>query len=86
MANYDKRPNGNSFSPQTLENIEEGQAHLSRGVVAGGRNVVAHEESRDLSETGLFTEKDCLDFLSILSHLFKRLKESKKRQDESESE
>lgn len=85
-ANYDKRPNGNSFSPQTLENIEEGQAHLSRGVVAGGRNVVAHEESKDLSETGLFTEKDCLDFLSILSHLFKRLEESKKRQDELESE
>lgn len=78
-ANYKKRPNGQPFSSKTIENIEEGQAHLSRGVVAGGRNVVAHEESQDLSSTGLFTEKDCLDFLSILSHLFKRLDESKKR-------
>lgn len=78
-ANFKNRPNGKAFSQKTLENIEEGQAHLSRGVVAGGRNVVAHEESQDLSKTGLFTEKDCLDFLSILSHLFKRLEESKKK-------
>ena len=78
-ANYKNRPNGKPFDQKTIENIEEGQAHLSRGVVAGGRNVVTHEESQDLSKTGLFTEKDCLDFLSILSHLFKRLEDSKKK-------
>ena len=78
-SDFKNRPNGKAFSQKTLENIEEGQAHLSRGVVAGGRNVVTHEESQDLSKTGLFTEKDCLDFLSILSHLFKRLEESKKK-------
>lgn len=37
------------------------------------------KEISDLKETGLFSEKDCLDLLSLLSHLFKRLDESKKR-------
>lgn len=78
-ANFKLRPNGQPFTSSTIENIEEGQMTLSRGVVQGGRNVVSHEEHNDLRETGLFTEKDCLDMLSLLSHLFKRLDESKKR-------
>lgn len=78
-AKFKIRPNGQPFSSSTIENIEEGQMSLSRGVVQGGRNVVSHEEHDDLKQTGLFTEKDCLDLLSLLSHLFKRLDESKKR-------
>ena len=46
---------------------------LSEGVVAGGRNPIQHEEIRELNITGLFSEKDCLDYLSILSHLMNRL-------------
>lgn len=79
-ANFKNRPNGQPFTESTLENIEEGQKFLSMGVVCGGRNVVSHEELSDLKETGLFSEKDCLDLLSLLSHLFKRLEESSKRQ------
>lgn len=78
-VNFKLRPNGKPFSNATLNNIEEGQKTLSRGVVQGGRNVVSHEEHSDLIKTKLFTEKDCLDLLSLLSHLFKRLDESKKR-------
>lgn len=78
-AKFKLRPNGQPFSSDTLENIEEGQLALSRGVVQGGRNVLSHEEHNDLKTTGLFTEKDCLDLLSLLSHLFKRLDESQKR-------
>ena len=78
-ANFKKRPNGQPFAENTLENIEEGQKFLSMGVVCGGRNVVSHEEISDLRDSKLFTEKDCLDLLSLLSHLFKRLDESKKR-------
>lgn len=78
-AKFKVRPNGMPFSPPTIENIEEGQLALSRGVVQGGRNVLSHEEHGDLKTTGLFTEKDCLDMLSLLSHLFKRLDESEKR-------
>ena len=78
-ANFKIRPNGLPFSTTTIENIEEGQLALSRGVIQGGRNIVSHEEHQDLKDTGLFTEKDCLDLLSLLSHLFKRLDESQKR-------
>lgn len=79
-AQFALRPDGQPFRAQTIENIEDGQMTLSRGVVQGGRNVVSHEEHADLKETGLFTEKDCLDLLSLLSHLFKRLDEAVKRQ------
>ena len=77
-ANFKLRPNGQPFSETTLSNIEEGQQALSRGIVQGGRNIVSHEEHVDLKESGLFTEKDCLDLLSLLSHLYKRLDESQK--------
>ena len=79
-AHFKTRPNGQPFPERTLDNIEEGQASLSRGIVSGGRNVIGHEEKRDLRESGLFTEQDCLDFLSLLSHLYKRLEQSEKRQ------
>lgn len=78
-ANFKLRPNGQPFDVRTLENIEEGQKFLSMGVVCGGRNVVSHEEITDLKDTKLFTEKDCLDLLSLLSHLFKRLDEAQKK-------
>lgn len=71
-----QRPNGTNFTTDTIRNIEEGQHYLSEGIVAGGRNPLQHEEHKDLSSSGLFSEKDCLDFLSLLSHLFKRLKDS----------
>lgn len=76
---YKLRPNGQPFDKKTIDNIEEGQKFLSMGVVCGGRNVVSHEEVSDLKDTGLFSEKDCLDLLSLLSHLFKRLEEATKR-------
>ncbi len=73
-----KKPDGNDFSTSTLENIEEGQKFLSMGILAGARNPVAHEEIVDLRESKLFSERDCLDFLSLLSHLFKRLEDAEK--------
>ena len=48
----------------------------SEGIVVGGRHPLQHQEHIELSATGLFSEKDCLDFLSLLSHLFKRLEDS----------
>ena len=59
-----------------LQDIRKGQMFLSKGIVTGGRNVLSHTEHKDLQDTELFTEKDCLDLLSLLSHLFKRLEES----------
>lgn len=67
------------FSQTTLENIEEGQKHLSMGLVAGFRNPLAHEEVAALERSGGFTNFDCLDALGILSHLTRRLVGSRKR-------
>ncbi len=74
-----KKSGGSEFEKGTRDNIEAGQMYLSQGVVAGCRNPLAHEEFNDLKNSGLFTEKDCLDALSLLSHLFRRLDNAKKR-------
>lgn len=79
VAQNFKKPDGGNFQPTTIDNIEEGQKFLSMGVVAGCRNPVSHEEIKDLRDSGLFTENDCLDALSILSHLFRRLEYSQKK-------
>lgn len=75
------RKNKTEFAQSTLTNIEGAQRKLSQGVFEGGRNIVAHEESLDLVESGLFSEKDCLDLLSLISHLMHRLDTSYQRQN-----
>ena len=74
-----KKPDGSTFQPNTTDSIEEGQKFLSMGVIAGCRNPIAHEELVNLKKSGLFTEKDCLDALSLLSHLFGRLDNAEKK-------
>ncbi|MCK8609311.1 TIGR02391 family protein [Agromyces sp. C10] len=61
------------FSEQTEKNVENGQKHMSMGMVAGFRNPLAHEEIELLRSSGAFTNDDCLDALSIVSHLMRRL-------------
>ncbi len=73
-----KKPDGFDFSPETIKNIKEAHRNYSTGVICGGRHVVSHEEVRDLRESRLFKEEDCLDALSLLSHLFWRLDASTK--------
>lgn len=67
------KPSGDPFHSDTYKCIEDGQKLLSMGIVSGARNPISHEEIVDLRDSGLFSEKDCLDMLSLLSHLFKRL-------------
>lgn len=86
VANGFLRQNGSPFSEDTLSNIEFAQRKLSQGVFEGGRNVVAHEEKLDLSHSGLVSEKDCLDLLSLISHLMFRIEKAhKKAQQETAS-
>lgn len=68
-----KKSDGSDFERSTIDNIEEAQKILSEGIVVGGRHPLQHEEHVELKESGLFIEKDCLDALSLLSHLFRRL-------------
>lgn len=54
--------------------IEQGQMLYSQGVVTGFKNpVTSHATEGQLRNRGLFSEKDCLDILSLVSHLFNRL-------------
>ncbi len=72
------KPNGNSFETKTITNITEGHRMLAVAMWQAFRSPIAHEEVCDLRVSGLFTEKDCLDALSLLSHLFNRLDNSTK--------
>lgn len=67
------------FSEETIQNIEDGQKYLSVGVVAGIRNPLAHEEIKELQASSVFSEKDCLDSLSLLSMLFTKLDGAERR-------
>ncbi|NQU04705.1 MAG: TIGR02391 family protein [Calditrichaeota bacterium] len=71
-----RKQDGSEFSSDTKKNVQSGQQHLSQGIIAGGRNPLSHEEVEELKVSDLFSEKDCLDLLSLLSHLFKRLDNS----------
>ncbi len=79
VAKKYKRKNGDDFNASTIDNIEEGQRWLSAGIMTGGRNPIAHEEISELHDSGLFTETDCLDLLSLISHLFRRLDDAEKK-------
>lgn len=67
------RPDGTEFEAKTLEGISNGHGLLAVAMWQAFRCPVAHEVSHDLRASELFTEKDCLDALSLLSHLFRRL-------------
>ncbi|MCU1439123.1 MAG: hypothetical protein JWP85_120 [Rhodoglobus sp.] len=70
---FQKYMAGNDFNDKTAWNIEHGQQHVSMGIVAGFRNPLAHEEIAKLHDSGAFTHDDCLDALSMISHLMRRL-------------
>jgi len=72
-----KKPNGDNFEQTTIDNITVGHRSLVLGIWEACRCPIAHEEVCDLRDSGLFSEKDCLDSLSLLSHLYKRLDDSK---------
>lgn len=59
------------FDIKTLRTLRTGQWKLSEGAVAAFRNPFAHEEEARLVETEAMTYQDCLDGLSILSHLYR---------------
>lgn len=62
-----------NLAPDTEKNIRVSQRELSTGLLVGFRNPIAHEERRLLEQEGVFTYQDCLDALSILSHLRRRI-------------
>ena len=71
-----KQQDGSDFTENTKHNIQQGQQYLSQGIIVGGRHPLSHEEINELKISNIFSEQDCLDMLSLLSHLFKRLDNS----------
>ncbi len=72
------KPDGESFTQQTKDAIATGHHKLAMAIWEAFRNPPAHESHTDLEESGLYTEMDCLDALSLLSHLFRRLDDLEK--------
>ncbi len=62
----------NSLGSESEKDIQEGQGHLSRGVVTGFRNPISHAPI-DTAVPGIFSELDCLNVLSLVSYLVTRL-------------
>lgn len=58
---------------ETAENLREAQRVLSEGLWRGFRSPIAHEDVGDLKDHDVFSYQDCLDALSILSHLRRRI-------------
>lgn len=56
--------------------MEEGNRLLAIAMWKAYRSPIAHEEISELKISGLFTEHDCLDALSVLSYLFRKLDSS----------
>jgi uncharacterized protein (TIGR02391 family) len=75
-------PNGclalTNCSNVSEQNLETGQLSLSIGLVSGFRNPTHHKNKCDL-HPDFFSDKDCLDILSLTSYLLTKLDSAKKK-------
>ncbi len=58
------------------KSVHNGQANLSKGLSQSFRNIIAHGRREEYSK--FFTDKNCLDILSLVSFLLHRLDDAKK--------
>lgn len=66
------------LTEDTLKSLENGQRDLSFGVVAAFRNPMSHEQAKLLDELGIFTYRQALDALGVISLLCHRLEGAQK--------
>ncbi|SDN29475.1 TIGR02391 family protein [Actinomyces ruminicola] len=76
---FSRHMRSGGFTEQTADNVDRGQQNLSLGVLSAFRNTIDHEEQVELLRTGALTYEDCLDALSILSYLMRRLDGAERR-------
>ncbi len=76
---FSRHMRNGGFTEQTADNVDRGQQNLSLGVLSAFRNTIDHEEQVELLKTGALTYEDCLDALSILSYLMRRLDGAERR-------
>lgn len=65
----------NELNTVSLRNIQEGQGHLTRGLMQGFRNPINHSPIKDVVPE-LISELDCLNILSLVSYLAAKLEYS----------
>ena len=73
-----KKLDNTDFDNETKSNIIQGHRNLVLAMWQAFRDPISHELVDELRSSGLYTEKDCLDALSLLSHLFRRLDDIQK--------
>lgn len=73
-----------SNQTQTEQNLEDGLGQLACGTWTGFRNPVQHELRANLYP-GIFTDKDALDLISLISYLLRKVEQTKKRQMQAPS-
>lgn len=81
LAIFEKFRRDGNFTKQTAANMERGQQFLSTGIHFAFRNPISHEAIEALEASGALTYEDCLDALSLLSHLMRRLDGAEVRPD-----
>lgn len=62
----------NGLTTESLRNIQEGQGHLTRGLMQGFRNPVNHSPINSVVPE-VISEIDCLNILSLISYLAGKL-------------
>jgi hypothetical protein len=62
-----------SISGDSAKNLENGQRELSKAIWLAFRNPLSHETLETIKGLGVISHQDCLDALSLMSHLRRRL-------------
>ncbi len=62
-----------SISGASATNLENGQRELAKAIWSAFRNPLSHETLETIQSLGVISHQDCLDALSLMSHLRRRL-------------
>lgn len=62
-----------AISGASATNLENGQRELSKAIWSAFRNPLSHETLETIKSLGVISHQDCLDALSLMSHLRRRL-------------
>jgi len=62
-----------AISGESAKNLENGQRELAKAIWTAFRNPLSHEPMATIKSLGVISHADCLDALSLMSHLRRRL-------------
>ncbi len=65
-----------TISGESAKNLENGQRELAKAIWSAFRNPLSHEPMTTIKKLGVISHEDCLDALSLMSHLRRRLADS----------